>query len=557
MTRSRIDSLPTINRRSFLAALGALGLAALAEGCPRSNSGGGTTNGGGGGAQKGVLRYAMMAEPTTFDPALVQDGPTIDILQNIFEGMVGWNEKGEIVPLAAKELPTLSPDHKTYTFTLRDGLKFHNGRAVTAEDVVYSITRALDANLASPVAMDYLDDIAGAVEYHTGKAATVSGLKAVDAKTVAITITAPRAYFLGKFTYGTAYIVAKEEVAKGEKSAKGGAPFIGATTAIGTGPFKLASYTRQGKVVLDANPDYWGGKPKLDHIERPIILDAKTARDLYDSGELDYLDEPRGSYESDRNDPALKDQLYTYPRSATWYVGLNQGEYPPFKDARVRQAIAHAIDKKAIVDSVLLGVNDVAGGFVPEGIFSYDASYKGLEHDPEKAKKLLADAGFPNGTGLPPLTISFREQIPEIRKTCEVLKEQLSAIGVNISLNEMEWLAFLNQNTANKSMAFHMRWSADYLDPQDFLSLFLSSKGAENHTGYHNPEVDKLCAQADGESDQAKRTALYQQIDKITTGDAPIIPIYYQKDIELRKPYVTGIRDSLFGHLPHTTTSVG
>ena len=138
-----------------------------------------------------------------------------------------------------------------------------------------------------------------------------------------------------------------------------------------------------------------------------------------------------------------------------------------------------------------------------------------------------------------------------------MLKEQLAAVGVTVNLNEMEWGAFLSADDANKLVGFHLRWSADYLDPQDFLSLFLTSNGPENHTGYHNPQVDALCAQADSESDQAKRTTLYRQIDQITTDDSAIIPIYYQKDIELMKPYVTGIRDSLFGHLPHTTTSVG
>ena len=163
----------------------------------------------------------------------------------------------------------------------------------------------------------------------------------------------------------------------------------------------------------------------------------------------------------------------------------------------------------------MLGVNNVAQSFVAEGIFSNDPSYKGLGHDPEKAKKLLADAGFPGGKGLPPLTISFREQNPDIRKTCEVLKEQLSAVGVTINLNEMEWGAFLKQNTANKAQAFHMRWSADYLDPQDFLSLFLTTNGTENHTGYSNPQVDALCKQADAESDQAKAN------DALPAGGSP------------------------------------
>ena len=551
----KVDSGP-LSRRTFVAALAALGIAALAEGCRgRSSENSGASASRGASSHPGVLRYPITAEPTTFDPALVRDGYTIDLLQNIYEGLVGWSEKNEVVPLAARAMPKLSADGLTYTFTLRDGLKFHNGRAVTAEDVRYSIRRSLDPKLASTVALDYLSDIVGASEFNAGKAPDVSGIKVIDPKTLSLTLLKPRAYFLGKLTYGTAYIVSREEVEKGEKT-QGGAAFIGAKNAVGTGPFKLTEYTPQGKVILEANPDYWSGKPKLTHIERPVVLDSKTMRNLYDSGELDYIDLPRADYTSDRDDPALKNEIKLWPRSATWYVGLNQTQYPPFKDKRVRQAVAYSIDKDAIIKSVLLGVNKRADSFVPEGIFSYDPAYTGMGHDSEKAKKLLAEAGFPNGAGLPPLTLYFREQTPDIRKTAEVIKEQLAGIGMTLNLNEMEWGAFIAMNDKNTQDAFHMRWSADYLDPQDFLSLLLSSTGTENHTGYSNPEFDRLCREADSESDRAKRTVLYRQADRLAMEDAPVVPIYYQKDLELVKPYVSGIRDSLFGHLPHTTTQV-
>jgi oligopeptide transport system substrate-binding protein len=551
----KADSAP-LTRRSFVAGIAVLGIAALAEGC-RRDTGTSTSTGASaaGSSSPGVLRYPITAEPTTFDPALVRDGYTIDLLQNVYEGLIGWNEKNEVAPLAARELPRLSADGRTYTFVLREGLKFHNGRAVTADDVRYSIVRSLDPKLASTVALDYLSDIVGASEFNAGKASDVKGIRVVDPQTLSIEILAPRAYFLGKLTYGTAYIVAKEEVEKGEKTTQG-APFIDSKNAVGTGPFKLTEYTPQGKVVLEANAEYWAGKPALTHIERPVVLDAKTMRNLYDSGELDYIDLPRADYANDRTNPALKNEIKMWPRAATWYVGLNQAQYPPFKDKRIRQAVAYAIDKDAIIANVLLGVNERAESFVPDGIFSHDPAYKGLGHDPEKAKALLAAAGFANGAGLPPLTLYFREQIPEIRKTAEILKEQLAAVGIALNLDEMEWGAFLKMNDENKQDAFHMRWSADYLDPQDFLSLLLSTTGTENHARYSNPQFDALCRQADAESDQAKRTTLYRQADQMAMDDAAVIPIYYQKDLELMKPYVTGIRDSLFGHLPHTKTAV-
>ncbi len=544
----------------MLAVAALSGVSLLLAGCPSGGGGNGSGSGGGQGSGSGsktpgVLRYPLSAEPTTLDPALVRDGVTIDLLHQCYQGLVGWDDKSEVVPLVAKEMPKISADGKTYTFTIRDGVKFHNGRAVTAEDVKYSLTRSLDPKLGSSVAMNYLDDIQGAKEFNAGKATNLSGVKVIDPKTVQITLVAPRAYFLGKLTYPTGYVLPREEVEKGEKT-PGGAFTINEKNSVGTGAFKVSEYNRQSKVTLTANADYWGGAPKLKSIERPVVLDTKTARNLYDSGELDYVTLEKGDFKEVNADPSVSGEIKKWNRAATFYLGLNQKNYAPFKNKKVRQAFAHAVDKNALVQSVLLGVNDPATGVVPKGIFSYDEAFQGLPYDVNKAKQLLAEAGFADGKGLPPLTLSFREQQPDLRKTAEVVKEQLAQIGVNVNLNEMEWGTFLKANEAFETPFFHMRWSADYIDPQNFLSLMLTTTGAENYTGYSNPQYDKLCAQADAETDQAKRVALYRQAEKIVIDDAPWIPLYYQRDLELMKPHVTGIRDSLMGHLPHTTTEV-
>ena len=538
--------------RLNIPALLSLSLAVIAlSGCP----GGGSGGGGAPGKVAGVLRYPLTANPTTLDPALVQDGPTIDMLQQVYEGLVGWNEKSEVVPLLAASMPTLSNGGKTYTFILRDGAAFHNGRAVTAEDVKYSITRSLDKKLNSPVALNYLNDIEGADAFAKGQATEVTGIKVVDPKTIQITLIAPRAYFLGKLTYPTAYAVAKEEVEKGQKN-PAGAYEIGKETAIGSGPFKLGDYVPRSKVTLLANDKYWAGKPKLDKIERPIVLDVKTARNLYDAGQLDYVTEEKSNYEQDSKNPAIKSDIKLWDRAATFYLGINQTSIPAFKDKRVRQAINYAIDKDAIIKDVLLGVNQKAEGVLPKGIPGYDPNFKGLGYDPEKSKKLLADAGFPGGQGLPEFTLSFREQVSDLRKTAEVVKEQLGKVGIKVNLQETEWGAYLKLNNDNKHQLFHMRWSADYIDPQNFLSLLLMSSTPENHVGYKNPAYDALCSQADAESDMSKRIALYRKAEAMVVDDSPWVPLYFQKDMELMKPWVSGIRDSLMGHLPHRTTEI-
>jgi ABC-type transport system substrate-binding protein len=318
----------------------------------------------------------------------------------------------------------------------------------------------------------------------------------------------------------------------------------------------MASYVRGSKITLEANKDYWAGRPKLDGIERPIILDVQTQRNLYDSNRLDYIVLQKGDFEKDRTNPALQDQIKKWKRAATWYVGLNQTNYVPFRDKRVRQAFAYAVDKDAIVKSVLLDVPVRAEGILPDGIPGFNPDFKGIPYNPDKAKQLLAEAGYPGGKGLPPLQLSFRQKQSDIGHTAEVLEQQFSAVGIPITLNGMEWGTFLSLNKAGKTNMVHMRWSADYLDPQDFLSLLLTSYGAENNMKYSNPQVDALCRAADSESDQAKRLALYSQAEKIIVDDAPWIPLYYQVDLELMRPGVKGIRDGLMGHLPHTTTTV-
>lgn len=541
----------TLTRRGFVALSFSLVSLAL-TGCP-SGSGGGA---GGGATSKvpGVLRYPIANEPSTLDPHVAEDGPTIDLLQNIHMGLVGWNEKTEIEPLAAKELPKISADGKVYTFTLREGLKFHNGRAVTAEDVKYSITRALDRKLASPIAMVYLDDIKGAKEYNDGTATEVTGIKVVDPKTVEITLVGSRPYFLGKFTYPTAYIVAKEEVEKGDKN-QAGAFMLNEknSSGAGCGPFKVVSYQRQKSVVLEGNKDWALGAPKLTKIERPIILDTRVARQQFDSGLLDIVAEEKSNYTADK--AALGDQIKTFQRAATWYVGLNQSAYEPFKNVKVRQALACAVDKQAIRKSVLLDVNTAAECIVPEGMAGYEPDFKGYGYDVEKAKKLLAEAGYPEGKGLPPLTLCFRQAQPDIVKTAQVLKEQFAAIGVPVQLREMEYSALIKAMDNNEIVYFH-RWGADYPDPQNYLSLLLHSKSKQNHVGYNNPEFDKLCEAADVENDKAKRLGLYAKAQRIAVDEAAWIPIFYQRDMELIKPHVTGLRDGLLGHLPLVTVEV-
>lgn len=498
----------------------------------------------------GVFRYPLINTPTTLDPHKVQDGDTIDLLQQIYEGLVGWSPDNKPVGLLAESWE-LSQDGKTYTFKLRDNAKFHNGRQVTADDVKWSFERCANPKIASPVADAYFSDIQGFTDKFGGKAQEVSGVKVVDPSHVAITLKAPSRLFLGKLTYISSCVLPKEDFSPDAEQTD-------VSKMIGSGPYKLKSYKPDQLVVLEGFKDYHGGAPKLETIERLVLKDAVTRLNKFKSGEVDLVQLERQDIEGLMKDEKYKSQLKFFPRPSIYYVGMNQLMYPPFKDQRVRQAFAKAIDKEKIVNEVLGGINTMANSIVPPGVPGGDRKDARFhQFNVAEAKKLLAEAGFPDGKGLAPLTLTYRDEKPDLRIVAEAVANQIkSNLGVTVKLQPMEWGAYLEKFNDKKQTFYHMRWAADYLDPENFLSHMLATYGPENKLGYNNPAFDQLCQKADAELDMDKAVALYSQAEDIVLNDAAWVPIYFQRDAELISPRVSGLRESLFGHLPHTTTEV-
>ncbi len=500
-----------------------------------------------------VFRYPIKTAPTTFDPALVQDGDTIDVLQQAFEGLVQWSPENTIVPCLADKW-TVSPNGLVYTFHLRPNVKFQDGRPVTASDVLFSMRRALDPKLGSPVALNYLGDIQGAKEYGSGTATELTGVKVLDPATVAITITKPKAYWIDTLTYPTGYVVSSAE-------AKPGVPLSAEDDAkgAGTGAFQITRYVPDSKITLTANAGYWDGAPKLSKIERPVIIDAGTRHDEYVRGDLDLLQfVSPGDLDNDSQDPVLRSQVKLFPRAATYYIGLNQKAFPAYKDLRVRQALAYATDKAKIVQVVFAGKRNAAQDILAEGIPGFDPKFAGLPYDPAKAKALMAAAGHAGGAGLPPIPMTYRQGQPELAKTVALVQQMWSdTLGVQVKPQVTEWGAMLHLEDKNALECYHIRWAADYLDPQDYYSVLLRSGGSENHVVYANPKFDALCDAADVSQDPKARAALYRQAARIAADEVPVIPLYYQQDVELIKPYVSGLDDGLMGHLPYKHLSLG
>ncbi|MBS1705535.1 MAG: peptide ABC transporter substrate-binding protein [Armatimonadetes bacterium] len=500
--------------------------------------------------KENTFRYPIVTSPTTLDPHKVEDGDTIDLLQQVFEGLVGWDENNQVVGKLAEKWD-VKDNGQTYVFTLREGAKFHNGRAVTAEDVKWSYERATNPKLASTVAPTYLSDIVGVADKLAGKAAEVSGIKVVDEKTIEIHITRPIPFFLPKLTYLVGAVLPKESVPPDSE-------ITSTEQMVGTGPFKPMRYAVDQLFELTANADYWGGAPKIEKIERPVIKDAATRLLKFKNGELDLVMLERQDVPALEKDPKFKSDLKFFDRPAIWYVGFAPNSYEPFKNPLVRKAFAMAIDRDTIVGELLGGINKPAKSILPPAVPGYREVTQALPYDPAGAKQLLTSAGFADPSKMPALELNFRDSRPDIKIVAEAIQAQLKKnLGVNVTLKSMEWGAYLRKRDEGKLEIFHMRWAADYLDAENFLTIMLTTHGPENKMGYSNAAVDKLCAEADIMPDGPARNAKYQQAEDLLLQDAPWLPLYFQRDAELISSRVKGIKESAFGHLPHVSLSLG
>ncbi len=511
-------------------------VAALLAGCTHGNFSKAASS------DRKVFTYALDNPITTLDPGKVQDIDMGDLLRNVFEGLVSYDENNRIVAQLAKNWK-LSNHDRTYTFRIRPDAKFSDGSPVTASDFVWTWKRNLSPTLKSPIARDYLLPIVGVAEYVAGKAPDISGIKAIDDATLSITLDKPRPYFLGELTYPCTFVMKKdaageEEITKPEQS-------------IGTGPFKISRAVGDQEIDLTANEMYYLGAPKLPGIARPVIKDAATRLSKFKNGELDQVSVPREDLKTVQNDPSLSKDLQLQPRPAVFYFHLNERAYPPFQDVRVRRAFAMALDRSHIVNVLLPGFTP-AYGLLPPGLVGYRRDFRGVPYDPRGAKKLMMSTPFGSGAKLPPIELAYRDGSADARIAATAAAESLGAnLGVLVRPRAYEWGTLLELRNKSKLQMVFSSWYADYLDSQNFLSMLLTTGAPQNSEGWSNPQFDAICAKADVSNNPDVRAKLYQQAEDIAIQDVAKLPLYFQRDAELVSSRVLGIRTNLFGDMPH------
>jgi ABC-type transport system substrate-binding protein len=472
-------------------------------------------------------------DPPTLDPALAGDAESAVYVAEIFSGLVTLDKNLKISPDIAKSWD-VSEDRTVYTFHLRDDVKFHDGRPVTAQDFQYSIERAANPATVSPTADTYLGDIVGLRDKLNRKAATVSGLKVIDNYTLQITIDQPKAYFLAKMTFPVAYVVDKNNVERGGRT--------WTDQPNGTGAYKLKEYVRGQRLILVKNDTYYGDpKPQIPEVD--YILGGGSFMTMYENGDLDATSVSINDIErvSDPTSP-LNKELYVGPYLSTQFVVFNVHK-PPFDDPKVRQAFAMAINRQQIVDVVYKKMPVAANTILPAGMPGFSDPGTTTPYDPAQAKTLLAQSKY--AKSMPDITWTTTGGGGSAPQGIQAMTAMLhDNLGINVSIQQTDWATFigqLNDPSSNPYQIFDIGWVADYADPQNFLDILFHTGSTQNWAAYSNPAVDKLLDQAGLEKDTAARFKLYQQAEQLILGDNPVIPLEYEREYWLTKPYVKGV----------------
>ncbi len=473
-----------------------------------------------------VLTGSESSNPREYDPATTHG--TGDKL--VFSGLVAFDQHLDPIPDLAQTW-SVSSDGKTYTFTLRSNATFHDGRQVTAQDVIYSWERAADPKTQSDTVLTYLGDIVGLQDMHAGKANHISGLQALDDQHLQVQIDAPKPYFLLKLTYPTAFIVDQND-------SESGPDWVYHPN--GTGPYKMVQWKRGQQIVYQAYDNFYLGRPGLPYVVINLYAGVPTA--LYESGEVDMAGVDL--YSVDRFlDPteSLHSELYSGVDLCTGYVVFDTTR-PPFDDLKVRQAFTEAFDRHKYIDVVMQGHALPAIGPYPPGLPGFNTSLAGLPFDPQAARQLLSQSKYGGAAGLPPIVYTdagFGSSVsPDVAAMAQMWKQVL---GVTITIENIEPNFYLDQTYAgHHGQIFGGGWCADYPDPENFADVLFHTGSQQNMGGYSNPTLDGLLDAARVEQNVSKRIQMYQQAETMIVNDAPVLFTVHSLSYMLVKPYMKG-----------------
>ncbi|GHI00179.1 ABC transporter substrate-binding protein [Neobacillus kokaensis] len=490
----------------------------------------------GGAPAKDTLVYGRGGDSASLDPITTTEGETFKVTINIFETLLNYGEQDTTIHPGLAEKWEVSDDGLTYTFNLRQGVKFHDGTDFNAEAVIFNFNRWMNGDAEK---FPYYTMFGG---FKKDEGHVIKEIKAIDDHTVQFTLKRPQAPFLKNLAmsmFGIASPAALEKY--GDDFRK---------NPVGTGPFKFVEWKANDKIVIEKNTEYWDKSlPKLNKIIFRVIPENTARLNALANGEIDVMD---GLNNSDEATVTANDKLQIIERPSmnVGYLGLTTTR-KPFDNKLVRQAINHAIDKKTIIDAFYGGKALAAKNPMPPSIEGYNDAIQEYPYDLEKAKALLKEAGLEKGFEIDLWAMPVaRPYMPEAQKVAEVIQESLSKINIKANIKSVDWPTYLDKATKGEFDMFMLGWTGDNGDPDNFLYTLLDkdSIGANNNAQYSNDELHDILIEAQTISDQEKRNELYKKAQEIIHEDAPWVPLVHST------PLLAAAKD-VANYLPHPTGS--
>jgi oligopeptide transport system substrate-binding protein len=491
-----------------------------------------------------ILNFGNGTEPQDIDPQVVTGMPELNLILALYEGLVSYDPHDlHPVPGVAKSWD-ISTDGLVYTFHLREEAKWSNGEPVTAQDFVRSYQRMLTPSLAAQYAYIIFNYVAGAKNYYEGKLKDFSkvGIKALDDRTLQITLVNPTPYLLKAMCHYAWFPVPIDTIAKFGGLERKGTNWTRPENFVGNGPFCLTAWHPNQKIVAERSPTYWDRtNVKLDEIDFYPVESADTEESMFRTGQLDITSE-LPSYKIPFYKRAHPELLHIDPFLGLYFYRCNV-KRPPLDNAKVRRALALAIARESLIKNVVEGDEQPAYAVSYPGVVGYSPQAR-LTGTLDDARRLLAEAGYPNGRGFPPLDLTYNTSESH-RVIAEAIQQMWKKnLNIDVELRNEEWKVYLDaQMTGNYQLA-RASWIADYVDPNSFLDLWETGNG-NNQTNWSSPDYDRLLAASYTAKTDAERYAIYQQMDAILVDELPVIPIYYYTRVHLMNPKVKGFWPTL------------
>ena len=486
-----------------------------------------------------ILRLAGQTEgPDSFDPHLARDLPTTFMLRQIYRGLTRLGPSLEPVPELAERIE-ISADGLDYTFTLRSEATFQSGRQLAAADVVFSLTHALDPRTAGGSAAllggpTFLSDIVGAREMLTGDAETVTGIEAIDYRTVRIRLVEPRAAFLLKIAAVQAAVIDPEDVASGPDWWR---------NPNGSGPFRVAEWEPDERIALERFDGFFAGPPPLERIEFALGPNAFNSFNLYQADQVDIDGVPFEDVEfvlSPIN--PLRWEVTVQKGLGTLYVAFRT-DTPPMDDPRVRRAIFLAFPRSRVAELTYNDKLTPATGLIPDGMLNRDWQVETEPYDLDAARAEIAASSYGRPEDVPTLEIytAFGGPVVALR---DVLVDEL---GLSVDVYSVDWSQFIEGLALRRYPAYSWYWGADYPDPENFIWTLFGEDSPDNYVDYQNPPMNELIRRARTEPDIVLRGDLYAEANALLMADHAVMPLYYDVYYTLTKPYVRGLELTSLG----------